>query len=370
MKKCFCLTVLVIATFVFQNHALSGNPPESSTKIIIDTDMAADDWLAILYLLRHPDVEVLGITVTGVGEAHCKEGMRHALDFLLLTGQEAKNIPVACGDEAPSDGYHVFPSVWRDAVDSLMGLALPENPAKPVAQHAEDLIVELLEREEEPVQLVTLGPLTNVAGAFEKSPAIREKIQRIYIMGGAVKTGGNLIIPGFTESLKNAVAEWNLYVDPVAAQKVIRSDVPITLVALDGTNKAPVTQVFTAQFKERAQSLTAKFVDSIFDKNAWQINLGAYYFWDPLTTAIAADETICAGEEFVLDVVVKYADEAPSGEFPAFPKTLKDGTPRRHFDLYESGRTVISDSGKPVQVCVEPDVAAFQEQFIQILNRE
>jgi pyrimidine-specific ribonucleoside hydrolase len=369
MKKCFCVIVLLIVTFVFQNSALSGNLTGSSTKVIIDTDMAADDWLAILYLLRHPGVEVLGITVTGAGEAHCEEGTRHALDFLLLTGQETKNIPVACGDEAPSDGYHVFPSVWRDAVDSLMGLNLPENPAKPVAQHAVDLIIELLEREEEPVQLVTLGPLTNVAGAFEKSPAIQEKIKRIYIMGGAVKTGGNLIIPGFTEHLKNAVAEWNLYVDPVAAQKVIRADVPVTLVALDGTNKALVTQEFTAQFKERVQSPTAKFVDNVFDKNAWLINFGAYYFWDPLTTAIVADEKICACEEFSLDVVVKYTDEAPAGELPAFSKTLKDGTARRHFDLYESGQTVISDSGKPVQVCVEPDVGAFQEQFIQILNR-
>ena len=68
-------------------------------------------------------------------------------------------------------------------------------------------------------------------------------------------------------------------------------------------------------------------------------------------------------------MVVKYADEAPAGEIPPFPKTLKDGTPRRHFDLYESGQTVISDSGKPAKVCVEPDLEAFKEPFIQILNR-
>lgn len=64
-----------------------------------------------------------------------------------------------------------------------------------------------------------------------------------------------------------------------------------------------------------------------------------------------------------------YADEAPAGELPPFSKALKDGTPRRHFDLYESGQTVISENGKPVQVCVHPDVEAFQEQFIRILNR-
>jgi pyrimidine-specific ribonucleoside hydrolase len=355
--------------FVFQNQALNANLLASQTKVIIDTDMAADDWLAILYLLRHPDVEVLGITVTGAGEAHCQEGMWHALNFLLLTGQETKNIPVACGDEAPSDGYHVFPAAWREAVDSLMGVTIPENPAQPVERHAVDVIIELLEQAEESVFMITLGPLTNVAGAFEKRPAIQEKIERIFIMGGAVQTGGNLIVPGFTEHLKNAVAEWNLYVDPVAAQKVIRSDVPVTLVALDGTNKAPVTQEFAARFKEQAQSPTAKFVDTIFDRSAWLINIGAYYFWDPLTAAVAADEDTCAYEEFNLDVVVKYTDEAPAGELPPFSKTLKDGTPRRHFDLYESGQTVISENGKPAQVCVQPDVEAFQEQFIRILNR-
>jgi pyrimidine-specific ribonucleoside hydrolase len=307
--------------------------------------------------------------VTGAGETHCQAGMRNALNLVLLAGQETQNIPVACGDEEPGDGYHVFPQPWRDMVDALLGLTIPENPAKPAEQHAVELIIELLDQADEPVNIVTLGPLTNIADALEKNPAIQEKIKRFYIMGGAVQVKGNLIIPGFTDYLTNDVAEWNVYIDPPAARKVIRSDVPVTLVPLDGTNNAPANQEFATLFKERAQTPTAKFVDNIFDNIGGMIESGTYYFWDPLTAAVAADEDICEYEVFNLDVAVKYADEAPAGDFPPYSKTLKDGSPRRHFDPYVSGQTVISEDGKATDVCVMPDVETFKEDFIRILNQ-
>ncbi len=76
--------------------------------VIIDTDMALDDWLAILYLLNHPEVIVKAITVTGAGEAHCGPGVSNALKLISLT--ENNNIPVACGRETPLAGEHTLPS--------------------------------------------------------------------------------------------------------------------------------------------------------------------------------------------------------------------------------------------------------------------
>ena len=99
---------------------------EDALPVIIDTDMAADDWIAILYLLMRSDVDILAITVTGAGEAHCAPGIRNALALAALAGRP--EIPVSCGRETPLAGQHTFPEEWRTRVDDLLGLSLPENP--------------------------------------------------------------------------------------------------------------------------------------------------------------------------------------------------------------------------------------------------
>ena len=110
----------------------------TSRAVVIDTDMAVDDWLAILYLLGRPEVEVLAITVAGTGESHCGPGIRNARALVALAGQP--DIPVACGRETPLEGNHAFPGPWRDSVDGLLGLSLPDGPN----QSASGTAVELL----------------------------------------------------------------------------------------------------------------------------------------------------------------------------------------------------------------------------------
>lgn len=91
--------------------------PPGTKIVVIDTDMAGDDWMAILYLLQRPDIIVQAITVTGTGEAHCQAGVKNALGLVALAGNNP--IPVACGRETPLQGDHVFPDSWRSSVDSL-----------------------------------------------------------------------------------------------------------------------------------------------------------------------------------------------------------------------------------------------------------
>jgi len=93
-------------------------PPGGPRPLIIDTDMAMDDWLAILYLLQRKDYDVVAITVVGTGEAHCAPGVRNARGLLALAGY--KQIPVACGRETPFDGGHAFPDEWRTGVDTCL----------------------------------------------------------------------------------------------------------------------------------------------------------------------------------------------------------------------------------------------------------
>ena len=102
-------------------------------QLIIDTDMSADDLMAILYLLSHKECELLAITVAGTGICHTRQGAQNALRLLSLAGKEAQGIPVASGDEEPLDGFHSFPEAWRGRLMVSMGRNFP------TAQHNRSL---------------------------------------------------------------------------------------------------------------------------------------------------------------------------------------------------------------------------------------
>src|SRR6188474_693963 len=123
---------ILLILLIFTAESFAQDAPRKP--IIIDTDMAADDWRAILYLLQRIDVEVRAITVTGTGEAHCKPGVQNALNLLALA--DNPDIPVACGRETPLQGDHAFPDALRASDDRMAGLTLPTSSNPPSAMTA------------------------------------------------------------------------------------------------------------------------------------------------------------------------------------------------------------------------------------------
>jgi pyrimidine-specific ribonucleoside hydrolase len=299
--------------------------------------MAPDDWLAILYLLGRPEVEVRAITVTGAGEAHCAPGVRHALDLVALAGQP--DIPVTCGRETPLRGDHVFPTSWRERVDNLLGLSLPENPHTPANESAVELLQRTVRESPRPVHVLALGPLTNLAEALETEPSLADKVQGITVMGGAVHAPGNV---GPSSDIDNDVAEWNLYVDPHAAAIVLRSGAPVTLVPLDATNHAPLTMDFYRRIRRDHKTPVARFAYQVLTQVLDFIRGGEYYFWDPLAAAISVDGSLAEYEDQPLVVI---EEEGP-----------------------QSGRTTIHEDGHPTRVAVRADRARFEKLFLDALN--
>jgi pyrimidine-specific ribonucleoside hydrolase len=310
--------------------------------VIIDTDMAADDWLAILFVLQRQDLAVQAITVTGAGEAHCEPGVRNALGLAALAGQP--EIPVACGRETPLQGDHTFPAAWRENVDALLGLELPDNANGPAAQSAPALISDLAAGAAEPLTLLTLGPLTNVAEALEADPGLAGRLAMIYVMGGAVDVPGN--VAGSGAGLEaNTTAEWNVYVDPYAANVVLQSEAPVTLVPLDATNHAPVTRDFVRELRSSQHTPEAEFVYAVLEAQIDFIGGGGYYFWDPLAAAILAQgEGLATFETRALRVVG--AEGA------------------------ESGRVTAAEAGRPVRFATSADVERFEALFVETLNAQ
>jgi inosine-uridine nucleoside N-ribohydrolase len=324
-------------------------------KIIIDTDMAVDDWGAILYLCKHPDADVIGITVTGSGETHLRPGLTNVAKLLHLSNY--KEILVAGGDDLPIDGFHEFPTEWREDVDIMSGVYLPISPKQPSKIHAVDAIEVLLGGSDEPVTIVALGPLINIAQLIDRNSPLLNRIERIFIMVGAVKVKGNLIQPLFTPHITNELAEWNIYIDPIAAYRVFHSGLPITLVPLDVTNKVQIDRAFVDEFKRRVVAPEAEFIAQTFDRNRDFVDSGEYYFWDPLTASVAVDSDLFKLESMKLDVYIEYSDEkVPFG--------------RRHFEKIRTGQTFLSDSGVNIDVCVDVAVEKFRERFMKILNEK
>lgn len=310
---------------------------DDAVPVIIDTDMAGDDWMAILYLLQRPDVNVIAITVTGTGEAHCAPGIRNALDLVMLAGRP--NIPVTCGHELPLKGEHAFPMEWRDAVDNLFNLSLPRNLKSPSDESSSELISRLLRESGQKINIVALGPLTNIAEAFEADPSLNDNLKILTIMGGSVNVPGNV---GPTLNIENQYAEWNIYADPHAAKVVFEVVAPITLVPLDATQYAPATMDFYKRMEDDRDTPAAEFVYSILTQIENNIRQGWYYFWDPLAAAIATDESLAKFETIQLIVI---EEEGP-----------------------DSGRTIASKDGHMIRVATWADASRFEKLFLDTLN--
>jgi purine nucleosidase len=182
--------------------------------LVVDTDTASDDAVALIMALREPAVEVLAITVVA-GNVPLAQGSRNARYVVELCGAD---VPVHEGAERPLR-REPRTAAFFHGEDGLgdRGYPPPRRPAAPGS--AVDALVEQI-RAHPGLVLVTLGPLTNVARALERAPDLASKVGRCVVMGGAACTVGNV----------TPAAEYNVWVDPEAARACFRSGLPIEMV--------------------------------------------------------------------------------------------------------------------------------------------
>lgn len=341
MKKFikFVLFTLWLTGCASQN--ITANPdliqPQAPKPVILDVDMAHEDMFSALFLLSHPNADLRAITVSGTGEAHCGPGVANALGLVALSGHD--EIPVACGRETPLVGDHEFPAEWRQAADNAYGVSIPAGGAAS-SLSASDLIVDILRNADEPISIVAVGPLTNIAEAIQKEPDITTNIEAIYIMGGAVNVEGNVGNSGV--GIQNEHAEWNIYIDPAAANIVFRSGVPVILVPLDATGDVPVTRNFYKTLGDHRNTPSAQLVYDMLTANLGFVDSGGFQFWDSLTAAIFTDPSIAHFEEMELTVVEEEGSD--------------------------SGRTMPNSDGATIKVAVSADRNRFEQTLLAIWN--
>jgi inosine-uridine nucleoside N-ribohydrolase len=203
------------------------------TPVIIDCDPGHDDAMALLLALGSPELELVAVT-TVAGNQTIDKVTANALRVLDVAG--ATEIPVAAG----ADRALVHPARVAAEVHGDTGLDGPDQPPpsrSPETVHAVELMARALR--ERPLTLIPLGPLTNVALLLATHPELAGRIDRIVLMGGAIDLGN--VTPA---------AEFNIWVDPEAAHRVLTAGVDVTMVTLDVTHRAMLS-------KERAEALRA-----------------------------------------------------------------------------------------------------------------
>jgi pyrimidine-specific ribonucleoside hydrolase len=188
------------------------------TELILDVDTGVDDALAILFAVRHPTLRLRAISCVG-GNTDVDQVVANTLKALDAAG--AGDVPVGRGAESPllEPARHARQVHGEDGMGDL---GLPESARRPVGQHAVELLREQILAAPEPVTLVTLAPLTNIALLLRMYPAVVGNIGRVVTMGGSAWVGN-----------ASPVAEFNVWHDPEATAIVFGAGLPLTMYGLD-----------------------------------------------------------------------------------------------------------------------------------------
>ncbi len=192
-------------------------------RIIIDTDTASDDAVAILLALRSEGVRVEAITIVG-GNVDFDQQTENALYTVEISGKSGE-VPVYCGVRRPMLRPVHKTVEYVHGRDGMGDSFFPKAKQRPEKQHAVDAIIDLANRYPGEITLAAIGPFTNVGLALLKDPSLREKLAGIYFMGGSYMYCGNI----------TPAATYNPWVDPEATRVMVQSSVPLTMIGFDVT---------------------------------------------------------------------------------------------------------------------------------------
>lgn len=251
---------------------------------------------------------IVAVTIVH-GLCHVESGIKNIRALLKLAGRE--DIRVFVGEHQPLEEKHyhnVYPDAWRAIADKLLEEAWPTlSDVTGVTESAVEYLTKAFNASSEPVRVLALGPLTNIALALRNNP--QSSILEIVIMGGAVTVPGNLVCGAPPKSLcyehMNEVAEWNIFVDPTAAKEVFLRNIPLTMVSLDATNKVKITKDYLQRLEksDAPHSFLGAKAISVLSQLKETIDAGEMYAWDPLAAVAFLEPEIITWRRADIEVI-------------------------------------------------------------------
>lgn len=271
----------------------------SMTNVYFNHDGGVDDLVSLLLFLQMPQARVTGVSVIDA-DGQMEAAIEATRKIIDLFGGKQGALEVAASTSRP---HHQFPSEWRgaaftfDALPILNEHGAPKTPVTDVPAHL-DLVNRVMAQEGKTTLLFT-GPLTDLARALDAEPAIEDKIEALYWMGGSLDGHGNVVDPCF-----DGTAEWNAFWDPEAVKRVWDSSLEIHMVGLESTEELPLTRGLCQHW---ATLRRYPALDLIGQGYALVLNVAAnnvYYLWDVLTTVYCLYADIAEVERVRCDVRV------------------------------------------------------------------
>jgi purine nucleosidase len=340
-------TVLVMCLVVWALPGMSATP--EARKVVIDTDPGTDDAMAILLALNSPELEVKALTVVA-GNVRVEQGFENALKLVSLAGR--CDVLVAKGASHPLVQKLITAEFFHGA-KGLGNVELPAPACQAEGSFAPDLIIKLVHRYPHEITLVPVGPLTNIALALRKDPAIVPLVQEVVLMGGSI-SGGNA----------TAAAEANIYNDPEAARAVFEAGWPLTMVGLNVAEKTLFTRADLNRLAgtRGRQNDFAVGVLSFMLELAGKLGGDGTPMYDPLAVGAVIDRSLITTQDMWVEV--ETGGEFTRGETVASRHNSSD---RR---VLRGERYVVDGVEKvrpDVHVAVESDSKRFIELFISRL---
>lgn len=319
--------------------------------MIIDTDGGVDDALAIVMALNSDQIDLKAITVLA-GNIDVHQAAQNVLRVIDIVGP--KQMPLVakgCTKPLVNPPFNAVGIHGADGLGELHqfkqadgSLRYPELTVEPFSEDAIKVLLEAAQEYGRDLTIVALGPLTNLATALERDAATLQKVGRIVIMGGAVKVPGNI----------SAAAEFNFFVDPHAAQVVMESGIPLTLVGLDVAMKAPLARQDVEAYAQKHPSQVSQFiVDCTGIYMAfYRDNEGFHgcYLHDPLAVGVAIDSSLVTTESVYMVVETE-------GRFTA-GMSLADLRDRRDEAAFPPN----------VDACLDVDTERFLKLFYELIK--
>ena len=309
--------------------------------MILDVDTGVDDAFAVLFAALHPDINLLGITCVD-GNTNVDQVVANTLKVLDAAG--AGDIPVARGAVRPLLGVSQYAEYVHGA-DGMGDLGIAPSTRKVDTRSAVELLRDLIEGSKDPVTLVPVAPLTNIALFLRAFPETAKKIHRIVLMGGSASAGN-----------ATPAAEFNVWHDPEAAAIVFQSGVPITMYGLDVFMRPGITSAEALRLKN-STAPAAQFAGSLVEAFIERLDISPITLGDYGAVAMAIHPELFTTEMF--DVVV----DTSSG--PARGQTICD---RRDAFLKDLEPLGLEDSAK-VRVVMDLDVEAVRQLWLKTIEK-
>lgn len=308
----------------------------SLQNVYFDHDGNVDDLVSLLLLLQMPDFHLTGVGVIDA-DGFIEGSVPASQKIIAKFGHDSK-VRVAASN---SRAVHQFPKEWRlssFSFDAFPILNEGEPELAPQADKPAHLdMIEKLKQEPEKTVLVMTGPLTDLARALEVDPSIVDHIERLYWMGGTMRTTGNVIEPKH-----DGTAEWNAYWDAEAVKTVFDAKIDIQMVGLESTNQVPLNADVQQHWADLRRYPMMDLIGQGYALvSSYEAN-STYYLWDVLTTVASQYPEIVETKDIRGDVIV-------SGE--------------------GAGRTFETADGRPINLVTKVKADKFFDKLDDLLTK-